>query len=132
MQAAKEKARGSAPTLTRAVDLYGGEAARQRLDTWRGIPRETERAREAIEKYVTEALGKKGYTTKGEILRAVHLRREKPRPGERKTIDLEPILTAFIPEMCKRHNLRYHPPTAEERRRLQLTGRGWIITAKDE
>lgn len=128
MQRAEEEIRGNLPTLTKAIDLHGGERARAGLDTWRGIPRETERARARIDNFVADQLTKKGYTTKAEIMRGVHLRRERIKPGGRKTVDLKPILASYIPEMCKAYNLSYHAPTKEERERYNLTGRGWIIT----
>lgn len=133
MQRANDLVRGSVPTLTRAIDLHGGDNARAGLDTWRRIPRETASARRAIDRYLVTALRGKGYTTRAEIMRSVHLRREQIRPGERKTVDLHKILTAYIPEMCELYELTYRPPTARQREALRISEeqkRKNIITAE--
>ena len=146
LQRAEELARQNTGTLTRMIDTYGEEAARASLDTGRTIPRDTERARGQIKAYVEKQLQRKGYTTKREILRGVHVltsreirRREQVRPetGERKTVNLDPVLTAYMPQLKQELGLYFGRPTAEIREQLreiygaEITGREWIITAKD-
>lgn len=131
-------------TLTQVIDIYGRERAQTVLDTYRNIPHDTQRARERIDKYVSEALRLRGYTTKAQIMKAVHVltarevnRRKKIKQGTRakpysgrKTVNLKPILTAYIPELCKKYSLTYKQPTKEQMREYSLTGKTWIITGK--
>ena len=131
-------------TLTQAIDVYGVDKAQKALDTRRGIPRDTQRARERIDAYIAEALTRQGYTTKAQIMQAVHVlttaeltRRKQIKEGKtvkpysgRKTVNIEPILTAYIPEKCKRYNLTYRPPTKKQIQEYSLHNRSWIITRR--
>ena len=121
MQRAEELIKGNVPTLTRAIDQYGGEQAQRGLDTWRRIPGKTERAREQIDTYVADQLTRKGYTTSAEIMRGCGYL-------VRQGINLKRVVDDYLRTMCKAYDLSYHAPTAEERETYNLTGRGWIIT----
>jgi len=146
LQTAEERASSNVSTLTTVIDTYGEEQAQALLDTDRSIPNDTRRARERIDKYVAQALSQKGYTTKNQIMKAVHLlttreitRRRKIKEGKRikpyegrKTVDLEPILRKYIPEMCRLYGLTYKQPTKEEISKYNLKDRKWIIAYPPE
>ena len=131
-------------TLTEVIDAYGADQARSKLDTWRSIPNDTQRAREKIDTYIAEALTERGYTTKAQIMRAVHVlttkeldRRRRIREGKkvrdnggRKTVKLKPILDRYLPELCKRYDLTYKQPTKDQIREYNLQDRSWIITRR--
>ena len=144
LQRAEALANKRTGTLTQVIDVYGADQARKALDTARGIPHDTQRARERIDAFVLEALTLRGYVTKSQIMRGVHVlttaeltRRQRIKEGKkvkpysgRKTVNLEPILTAYIPELCKRYDLTYKQPTKDQIREYQLQNRSWIITRR--
>ena len=144
LQTAEALAQRNTGSLTRVIDTYGEDHAQASLDTDRKIPHDTQRARERIDAYISEALILRGYVTKAQIMQAVHVlttreltRRRRIKSGKkvsdkngRKTVNLEPILTAYIPELCKRYDLTYKAPTNEQIKEYGLQNRSWIITRR--
>ena len=140
---ADQLAQANTGTLTRAIDSYGVDQAQQQLDTRRRIPHDTERARADIRAYVVKHIGK-GYVTRAEILRSVHTlttreinRRSRIKQGkrvppadDRKTVDLNRILPAYMPVLAEDLNLHYGRPTADQKKRYNLKDNRYILTVR--
>ena len=116
-------------TLTNYIDRYGKGNAQRYLDTKRGIPKDTIRARERIDKFVLRKIDEQGYCTRSDILRAVHVYKSKQDEG-RKTVDIKRVLSDYTKELTRRYNLSYARPTAKQKSEYLLSNDKWIYSRR--
>lgn len=93
----------------------------------RGISPAQQRAEKAILRRIARDIARRGYSTR-ESLREIRTY-YTGQDGKRHRVKMDPVFDSMRSELEKEYS--YHPPTAEERQRLQLTGRGWILTERD-